>query len=356
MSRWVGLWIVGVGVVHTIFGLVFQRRVLRELVDDGLFNTVNGQPEREFAFWFMFFGFLAIVLGFLIDWIERQGLRLPRYLGWSLLGLTGVLVFIMPISGGWLLAPPAIGAIVNTRRAVRGEWSADVTSRRTIGEDRLKRLPAFGARIYDRLVQIRPVTQQYGEIAQELASRISKGRLLDVGTGPGKLLLELHRINLEIRLYGLDLSPSMIQLAKRNLASIEVDLRLGTIADTPYVSDYFDAVTSTGSLYLWDKPEEGIEEIYRILKKGRSAFLYEPYKDVDIDRYSGALKVNLRQVNVLLRLVGPKILSNLLRMTYRVDEYHEIVQHTSFANNYTIERVVLGNLPMWVRIELAKRC
>jgi len=123
MRRWVGLWIVGVGVVHTGYGLVFQSWVFRELFDDGLFNTVNGQPEREFAFWFMFFGFLAIVLGFVIDWIERQCLRLPRYLGWSLLGLTGVLVFIMPISGGWLLAPPAIGAIVNSRRPVSGPGS-----------------------------------------------------------------------------------------------------------------------------------------------------------------------------------------------------------------------------------------
>jgi hypothetical protein len=110
-------------VVHTVFGLVFQNRVLKELFEDGLFNTVNGQPEREFAFWFMFFGFLAIVLGSVIDWIERQDLRLPRYLGWSLLGLTGVLVFIMPISGGWLLAPPAIGAIVNSQRTVSGPGS-----------------------------------------------------------------------------------------------------------------------------------------------------------------------------------------------------------------------------------------
>ena len=33
----------------------------------GLFNTVNGQPVREAAFWFLFSGFALMILGALVD-------------------------------------------------------------------------------------------------------------------------------------------------------------------------------------------------------------------------------------------------------------------------------------------------
>lgn len=113
--RWIGRWIVGVGVVHTAFGLIFQRGTLAVLWGEGLVNTVNGQPEREFAFWFIFFGLLAILFGLLVDWCEKRQLGLPRFLGWALLVLTSVCVVIMPISGGWLLLPPAVGAMRESR-------------------------------------------------------------------------------------------------------------------------------------------------------------------------------------------------------------------------------------------------
>lgn len=115
MRRWIGRSIVGIGVVHSLFGLVFQRETLAELLREGLVNTVHGEAEREFAFWFIFFGLLAMILGALIDWCEGRGHGLPRFLGWSLLALTLLCVIVMPISGGWLLFPPAIAAV---RRSV----------------------------------------------------------------------------------------------------------------------------------------------------------------------------------------------------------------------------------------------
>ena len=91
-----------------------------------------------------------------------------------------------------------------------------------IGDDKFQRLPKFGAKLYNSLMQIRPVKLQLSEIAQDLTTVISKGRLLDVGTGPGKLLLEIHKLNHSLELYGLDISASMIEIAKRNLSSLEV--------------------------------------------------------------------------------------------------------------------------------------
>lgn len=223
-----------------------------------------------------------------------------------------------------------------------------------LGEHKLKKLPKFGAELYNRFIQIKPVKLQVEQIAQDLTSRISEGRLLDVGTGPGRLLLSINRINPDIDLYGQDLSASMIQLAARKLSGIKVDLRQENIKQTSYESNYFDLVTSTGSLYLWDDPERGIEEIFRILKEGRSAFLYEPYKDFDRDRFDSAFKSNLQQVNLLMKLIGPLLMRKIIRTAYRVEEYIDIIRQTRFVDSYKIDRIVLGNLPIWLRIELTK--
>jgi hypothetical protein len=116
MKAWIGKATIGIGIIHCLFGLVFMRSTLALLWSEGLINTVNGQPKREFVFWFLAFGLLAIILGFLIDWMEREGIIPPPFLGWSLLALTVAVVTIMPISGGWLVFIPAIGLILRSRR------------------------------------------------------------------------------------------------------------------------------------------------------------------------------------------------------------------------------------------------
>lgn len=108
MRVWIGKYIAGVGIVHSVLGLVAFRTTFTNLIGDGLVNTVNGQPEREFAFWFVVTGFVLVLLGAVIDRYERGGHSLPGFLGWALgtLALAGVL--IMPISGWWLFFIPAL--------------------------------------------------------------------------------------------------------------------------------------------------------------------------------------------------------------------------------------------------------
>ena len=119
-KRWIGRWLMAVGVVHTLFGLIFMRDALAVLWAEGLFNTVNGQPEREFPFWFIFAGLLMIVLGAMIDRNEALAVELPAWLGWSLLGLVVICLVVMPVSGGGLIGPPTIGAILRARSGAAG--------------------------------------------------------------------------------------------------------------------------------------------------------------------------------------------------------------------------------------------
>jgi len=111
MKQWIGRSIVVIGILHTIVGLIGLRSILAVLLNEGIVNTVNQQPEREMAFWCLFFGFLVIVFGGLIDWCEAQEVKLPLFLGWGLLTIAVMGAMIMPISGFWLLIIPSIGVI-----------------------------------------------------------------------------------------------------------------------------------------------------------------------------------------------------------------------------------------------------
>ncbi len=222
------------------------------------------------------------------------------------------------------------------------------------GESEFIRLPAFAAGLYDSLTQTRAIRIMYGEVARELAERLPRGRLLDVGTGPGYLLQEVHRLNLQVELFGLDISEAMVGRARRNLSSLPVDLRVGSIRRTNYTDGFFDLVTATGSFYLWDEPVECLDEIHRILKPGGAALLYESYSDYNETTFREALRQNLAKETLVRRWLTPKFLQRQLRMTYTSGQVDELLRRTRFAGNFEVKKIVLGGLPSWLRIELVK--
>lgn len=109
MKHWIGLSIIGIGFIHCLVGGVALGQVFVELLGEGLFNTVNQQPMREAFYWFMAFGLLLMVFGWLVYWLERQAIQLPKNLAILLSIFLVILLFIMPISGAWLMWIPVVG-------------------------------------------------------------------------------------------------------------------------------------------------------------------------------------------------------------------------------------------------------
>jgi len=222
------------------------------------------------------------------------------------------------------------------------------------GEKQFINFPRFAAKLYDYMISGYSTRAQINEIALYLSSNIKKGKLLDVGTGPGKLLVELHNLNRYIELYGLDISESMLKIAEKNLSGQPVDLRLGNILKTEYEDDFFDLITSTGSFYLWDLPIKSVDEIHRLLKVNGSAYLFDTYKEYDEQDFKRRLKSNLKKENFLRRYFSPFFLNKQLEMTYSISEIENILEKTSFKNSYEINKITLGGLPIWLRISLNK--
>ena len=124
MRRWIGRWIIGVGVIHAGLGFVIFQEHLLAILHDGLWNAVDGHSGRPLAFWFVFLGLFTIVFGGLVDWMERRELTLPRFVSWAFFVLVVLGIVTMPVGGGWLLLPAGLGVVVRSLRNGANGWAA----------------------------------------------------------------------------------------------------------------------------------------------------------------------------------------------------------------------------------------
>lgn len=214
---------------------------------------------------------------------------------------------------------------------------------------RVRALPPFAAGLYDRLLSGRGADAHYADLAKDLLAQGARGRLLDVGTGPGRLLAQLRAVAPGLELHGLDISPAMVALARRTLGG-DVELRVGSVAKTDYPPASFDVVTCSGSFSLWDEPEAGLAEVHRLLAPGGAVHLYESTRDDDPAALEAALRRNLAGERLLRRLLAPRFLRRQLAMTYTAAEVGRIVARSPFAGRCSLSPLTLGGLPVWMRV------
>ena len=135
-----------------------------------------------------------------------------------------------------------------------------------IDRQRVARSFHRGAACYDKLT---PVQQN---LIVQMVERLehvmpSKGSILDVGCGTGRLLGQLKGCFPALDLYGLDLAPNMIEQAREQLGA-QAQLTVGDAEQLPYPDAYFDVVVSTSTLQWLDQLSLCFSEIYRVLKPG----------------------------------------------------------------------------------------
>jgi hypothetical protein len=108
-KRQVGVLLMLTGLLHIIVGLVTFMEQLFPIFSGGVWNTVQeGQWERGTSFWFIMFGFMLILLGYMTEWlIKKRGISPPVSFGWMLFALCAAGAVIMPASGFWLGLPQA---------------------------------------------------------------------------------------------------------------------------------------------------------------------------------------------------------------------------------------------------------
>jgi ubiquinone/menaquinone biosynthesis C-methylase UbiE len=116
-----------------------------------------------------------------------------------------------------------------------------------------------------------------------LARGIEKGNAVDVGTGHGVFPIFLSKALPALRFKGIDLSPVMIDLAKKNAieAGLEsrVEFEIGSAYSLPVEDHSLDLVLCINTLHHLDRPIKFFNEVARSLKEEGAFVIVDFHRD-----------------------------------------------------------------------------
>jgi ubiquinone/menaquinone biosynthesis C-methylase UbiE len=146
-----------------------------------------------------------------------------------------------------------------------------------------EKIPWPFTRFYDRYPN-RIFVKWFKRIAASIKDRAISGNILDIGTGPGRLPIEIAKQVKNVKVFGIDLSENMVKIANRNAdregVGDRVEFKARSAYDTGFENNSIDLVVSTGTIHHLSRPLVAFNEIYRILKRGGEAWLFDGRKDV----------------------------------------------------------------------------
>jgi ubiquinone/menaquinone biosynthesis C-methylase UbiE len=185
---------------------------------------------------------------------------------------------------------------------------------------------------YATAMGLLPMWRRYTEAV--LPHLPSSGSVLEIGPGPGLLLIELaERYQMAA---GLDLSAGMLRQARARLRRAALPVRLGRGDATvlPFASGSFDGVTSTFALSAIPDGQTAVQEMARVLRSGGTLALVDAGYPADGNPVGSTLAKLwelggdfMRDEGALMRAVG---LSVVVRQDFGAfDSIRLIVGHKS---------------------------
>ena len=156
------------------------------------------------------------------------------------------------------------------------------------------------------------------DFMQEQLAIVNNDRILEIGSGTGKLINAMAKLIDNGFIEGLDLSPTMVAVARRknreHIASGKVKIRQGAFEEIPYKDSSFDKICSANTIYFWSSPDTVIQKIFRLLKPdGKLVLAFEDKKQLE-----------------------KRQLSNDVFQLYSQDQVEELLQRNGFGDDVTI--------------------
>jgi len=146
------------------------------------------------------------------------------------------------------------------------------------------------------IIEDREVAEYYNRMAKRygrfpcqrvlkrvLAKGVEKGRAIDVGSGPGTFPIFLSKGIPGIRFKGIDLSPVMVDIARRNaeeegLAG-QIEFEVGSAYSLPVEDHSLDLVLCVTTLHHLERPVDFFNEVARSLKEGGAFVIVDFHRD-----------------------------------------------------------------------------
>jgi ubiquinone/menaquinone biosynthesis C-methylase UbiE len=182
--------------------------------------------------------------------------------------------------------------------------------------------------------------QEYRRLAREaVALGVSPGgTVLDVGTGPGFVAIEVARLleGTGCRVVGMDLSRVMLTIAAENAAREGLNgaltWREGDAKAMPFDDDEFDLVVCNDSLHHWEDPLPVFDEIARVLKEGGTCIVHDSKR---LEKWAARL---------FSRLIGWMIPAdfrvhywNSIRSSYTPEELQTVLERSRLQGWHVVE-------------------
>ncbi|MFF5291793.1 class I SAM-dependent methyltransferase [Paractinoplanes globisporus] len=122
----------------------------------------------------------------------------------------------------------------------------------------------LGAKLYAKVV------------ADAAAAGLPDGaRVLDAGTGPGRIPRDLAARRPSWIIDAVDLEPKMIEYARQQDPDGRVTFTVGDVAALPYADATFDLIVSSISQHHWGDVEGGVRDLRRVLRPGGRLWIYD---------------------------------------------------------------------------------
>ncbi|MBN1659356.1 MAG: methyltransferase domain-containing protein [Anaerolineae bacterium] len=173
------------------------------------------------------------------------------------------------------------------------------------------------------------------------------GQAVDLGSGPGYLVIEMAQATSGLHVTGIDLSDEMIDEAERRARHSGVQDRVafkkGDVAHIPFPDHSLDLVVSTLSLHHWGDPVGVLNEIARVLKPGGAFVVLDLRRDMPAPFYVLLWTATRYVVPRALRRVNEPLGSRDAAFTL-----HEAADLAA-RSRLTGWRVVRG--PLWLTVE-----
>jgi ubiquinone/menaquinone biosynthesis C-methylase UbiE len=156
------------------------------------------------------------------------------------------------------------------------------------------------------------------------------GDVLEVAPGPGFLAIEMARDN-RIRVTGLDISKTFVELARKNAAEehVRVDFRLGNAARMPFADKSFDLLICRAAFKNFSEPERALKEMRRVLRPGGTGVIIDLRRDASMTDVKHAVEsMHLGPVNRMLTTLTFRLM--LLKRAYTKEELENMLDRAGF--------------------------
>jgi ubiquinone/menaquinone biosynthesis C-methylase UbiE len=174
---------------------------------------------------------------------------------------------------------------------------------------------------------------EYRRLAQRFAAGLPEGGdVLEVAPGPGFLSTELAK-NGGLRVTGLDISKTFVELARKNADALGVRATFlnGNASQMPFSDESFDFLVCRAAFKNFSDPVGALREMRRVLRPGRKGVIIDLRRDVsmkEINKFVDGLELSF--LSALFTSLTFRFM--LLKRAYTKPEFEAMLRQVPFTN------------------------